>query len=147
MSNAPIVDALKTVLADTYALYLKTQNYHWNVEGPQFKALHDLFELQYNDLFTAIDELAELIRTLGHKAPGSLAFYADTTKIKPGDENNDAKTMVADLRDSQDQIVETLKVAHDIAAKADDEVVADMMIGRMTVHRKNRWMLDSMISA
>ncbi len=144
MSNAPVTDALKTVLADTYALYLKTQNYHWNVEGPQFKALHDLFEEQYNDLFAAIDDIAELIRTLGEKAPGKLAFYAETTRITAGDENYDAMTMVKDLAESQSQIVESLQAAHDAADKAGDEVVVDAMIGRMAVHRKNRWMLQSL---
>lgn len=96
-SNQPVVDALKDVLADNYALYLKTQNFHWNVEGPNFRGLHLLFEEQYRDLTTAIDTVAELIRGLGEKAPGAFDAYARRTSIKPGDENASAEQMVAEL--------------------------------------------------
>lgn len=143
MSNKPVVDALKKVLADSYALYLKTQNYHWNVEGPQFKALHELFELQYTDLATAIDEIAELIRSLGEKAPGTMQSYGSTTIIKDGNENADAATMVKELADDQKLISQRLTETREAAENAGDEVVVDMMVQRLAVHRKNKWMLES----
>jgi starvation-inducible DNA-binding protein len=143
MSNKPVVDALKAVLADNYALYLKTQNYHWNVEGPQFSSLHTMFETQYQDLALAIDTAAELIRGLGEKAPGTFDAYAKTTTIKPGNENASASDMVKELAADNGTIQQTLQGALDVAQKAGDEVAADYMIGRMTVHRKAQWMLKS----
>lgn len=147
MSNTPVVDALKQVLADTYALYMKTQNYHWNVEGPHFKALHELFEEQYRDLFGAIDEAAEHIRQLGHKAPGTLSSYVEKTTIKPGSENADWKTMVRELAEDQVAIEKTLHDAAEVADNADDEVVEDFLVQRQIVHRKAGWMLKSHLAA
>ncbi len=135
--------ALKTVLANSYALYLKTQNYHWNVTGPNFKALHSLFEDQYNDLATAIDEIAELIRGLGEKAPGTWKAYEAITHIKDGDENLSANDMVNDLMNDQDIIQKSLEEAIKEAEKNNDEVVIGALVERMTVHRKNKWMLKS----
>lgn len=140
MSNKPVVETLKAVLADNYALYLKTQNYHWNVEGPQFQSLHALFMTQYTDLALAIDEAAELIRGHGEKAPGTFAAYAKAN-IKPGNENATASQMVKELAKDQEVISRTLEKALAVAQKANDEVVADFLIGRLTVHRKNAWML------
>ena len=141
--NTSLTDALKHVLADSYALYLKTQNYHWNVEGPYFKTLHLLFEEQYSDLALAIDELAELIRGLGEKAPGSWTTYAKLTHIADGDEHADAATMVEELAADQQRIQTCLQEALDVAQDANDEVVSGVLIERMTVHRKNQWMLRS----
>lgn len=143
MSNQPVIDGLKTVLADSYALYLKTQNYHWNVTGPQFKGLHELFELQYTDLAAAIDDIAELIRSSGEKAPGTWKAYEALTSIEDGDENADAGTMVKQLAAAQEIISRSLQQTLDAAEKAGDEVVVDAMVGRLAVHRKNRWMLQS----
>ncbi len=143
MSNKPISAALKKVLADNYALYLKTQNYHWNVEGPNFKPLHLLFEEQYTDLATANDTIAELIRGLGEKAPGTFEAFAKSTSIKPGNENASADQMLKDLIKDQGMMEKSLQQALDIAQKAGDEVVAGFMIERMTVHRKAAWMLKS----
>lgn len=145
MSKKPVVEALKSVLADNYALYLKTQNYHWNVEGANFRGLHLLFEEQYTDLTMAIDAVAELIRGLGEKAPGTFDAYAKVTSIKPGDENASAETMVAELREDQVAIQKTLEAALEAAQAAGDEVVAGFMIERLTVHRKAAWMLKSSI--
>ena len=142
MSNKPVIEALNNVLADNYALYLKTQNYHWNVEGPNFKTLHLLFEEQYTDLATAIDTTAELIRGLGEKAPGTFAAYANAT-VKPGNENASAEQMVKELTDDQAAIQKTLQTALEAAQKANDEVVAGFLIERLTVHRKAAWMLKS----
>lgn len=143
MGNKPVVDALKAVLADSYALYLKTQNYHWNVEGPHFKALHLLFEEQYTDIATAIDTTAELIRGLGEKAPGTFAAYAKQTTIKQGNENASAEQMVKELTKDQSVIEKTLQKALQAAQKAGDEVVAGFVVERLTVHRKAAWMLKS----
>jgi len=143
MSNKPVVDALKIVLSDNYALYLKTQNYHWNVEGPQFNSLHLLFEAQYTDLALAVDTTAELIRGLGEKAPGSFDAYSKTASIKPGNENASATEMVKELASDQAVIQKTLLSALETAQKAGDEVAADFMIQRLTVHRKAEWMLKS----
>ena len=145
MSKKPVVEALKKVLADNYALYLKTQNYHWNVEGANFRGLHLLFEEQYTDLTAAIDTVAELIRGLGEKAPGTFDAYARAASIKPGDEYAPAEQMVADLREDQAAIQKTLQAALEAAQAAGDEVVAGFMIERLTVHRKVAWMLKSSI--
>ncbi len=136
---------LKQVLADSYALYVKTQNFHWNVTGPSFRSLHLLFEEQYTDLAAAIDEIAERIRTLGEKAPGSFKSYTSRTKISDGDENTEASEMVKQLAEDQKKIVESLKVAFDSASEAGDEATVDLMVGRITVHEKNGWMLNSSI--
>lgn len=143
MSNATVVKALKHVLADSYALYLKTQNYHWNVESPHFKSLHLLFEEQYTDLATAVDTTAELIRGLGEKAPGTFEAFGKLTVIKPGKETANATSMVKELTNDQDVIGKTLQKALQAAQKAGDEVVAGFVIERMTVHRKAAWMLRS----
>lgn len=145
MSKKSVVSALKNVLADNYALYLKTQNYHWNVEGPHFKSLHLLFEEQYTDIATAIDTIAELIRGLGEKAPATFDAYAKATTIKPGNEKATAAQMVKELAVDQEVIQKTLQTALDAAQKTGDEVVADFMVERMTVHRKAAWMLKSSV--
>lgn len=143
MTNKPVVEGLKTVLADSYALYIKTQNYHWNVEGPNFKALHLLFEEQYTDLAMAIDTTAELIRGLGEKAPGTFDAYTKNTSINPGNENASADQMVKELNEDQAAIQKTLQNTLEAAQKAGDEVVAGFVIERLTVHRKAAWMLKS----
>lgn len=142
-SNQPVVAALKNVLADSYMLYLKTQNYHWNVTGPRFRELHLMFEEQYTDLAMAIDTIAELIRGLGEKTPGTFDAYQKATRIKPGDEEASAEQMVKELRDDHETIQQTLKAAIEIADDADDEVVEGALTDRLTVHRKNAWMLAS----
>lgn len=146
MTNKAVVEALKKALADTYALYLKTQNYHWNVEGANFKPLHMLFEEQYEDLAKAVDTLAELIRGLGEKAPATFDAYAKTTSIKNGNENASDQRMLKDLLEDQAKIQKTLQQTFEIAQKTGDEVVANFMIERLTVHRKAAWMLKSILS-
>ena len=143
MANKQVIEGLKNVLADNYALYLKTQNYHWNVEGPNFQGLHLLFEEQYTDLAGAIDTVAELIRGLGEKAPGTFDTYIKRTSIKSGNENASAQQMIQDLLESQTLIQKTLQQCLEIAQKAGDEVVAGFMIERLTFHRKASWILKS----
>ena len=138
------VEALKHALADSYTLYLKTQNYHWNVTGPQFQSLHLLFEAQYTDLAVANDELAERIRTLGSKAPGSYKVFSGLTCIDEAESDNlSAEVMVKDLEKDQHKIVNTLKKVQEAAEKAGDDVTADMAIARQQIHQKNAWMLAS----
>ena len=143
MDSKPVVVALKAVLADNYMLYLKTQNYHWNVEGVRFKYLHLMFEEQYQELAVAIDTIAELIRGLGAKAPATFGAYSENTILKPGDECATAEQMLVDLHNDQVAIAQTLHKALKAAQDSEDEVVAGFLIERLTVHRKTAWMLKS----
>lgn len=143
MSNKPVSEALKTVLADSYTLYLKTQFFHWNVTGPHFKSLHLLFEEQYTDLQAAVDEIAERIRALGDVAPGSYKAFAKLTGIKEADDVPEAFAMVKTLAEDCDIILGSLQKALEAAQKAGDEVTVGMVTERMTIHEKNRWMLKS----
>jgi starvation-inducible DNA-binding protein len=145
MTSKPVVETLKVALADTYALYLKTQNYHWNVTGPNFKPLHLLFEEQYNDLALAVDTIAERIRALGEKAPGTWKAYETLSTIKDGDENADAVTMVKEIAGDQDVLVSTLKQALEAAQTVGDEVTIGLVVDRMGVHEKAAWMLRSSV--
>lgn len=146
MSNKPVTDALKQALADTYTLQLKTQNYHWNVEGTHFRSLHLLFEEQYNELFAAVDVIAERIRTLGEKAPGSNSEFAKLTKLKEGNANFDDFEMVKDLYNTNLQVAESFKKSIEKAEKADDAATADLFTQRVAVHEKAAWMLKSSLA-
>ena len=146
MSQSTVVEALKAILADQYALYLKTQNYHWNVVGPQFVMLHELFEGQYRDLAEAIDTTAELIRALGAKAPATLDGYAQNARIKSGNEESTAQQMLQDLLSDQQLIQKNLKAVLEVATAAGDDVVVDFMIQRLATHRKTAWMLQSCLA-
>lgn len=143
MSNKPVTDALKKVLADTYTLQLMTQNYHWNVEGPRFPELHVLFEGQYNELFAAVDTIAERIRALGEKAPGSLSEFKKLSTVSDGDSSLDENAMVRDLYIANQQVVHLVKKALAVADKAGDASTVDMLTQRITVHDKASWMLKS----
>lgn len=142
-NSTPVVTALEQALADTYALALKTQAYHWNVEGPNFVGLHTLFEEQYTDAQVAADALAERIRALGAPAPGGLRAFLEATRITEPKQNMDAKAMVDDLAASNETIGETLKGGIAAADEAGDPVTADMLTARLTIHDKNAWMLRS----
>lgn len=137
------ITALQSVLADSYLLYLKTQNYHWNVEGRHFSHLHALFETQYTELAAANDIIAERIRALGEKVDGTYAGFSKRASIKEGDCTLDENAMVKDLFESNQQIVKTLKTAMSAAESADDQVTVDLMVGRTTAHEKAAWMLRS----
>jgi starvation-inducible DNA-binding protein len=141
-----IVSALEVVLADTYALFLKTQNYHWNVEGKNFKALHEMFESQYEDLFEAIDTAAELIRSFGSKTIGTFESFSKLTNIEDGNRDSDAEHMLKDLLHDNELIERTLAKALEATKGANDEVVSSFLCDRMAVHRKNAWMLKSTLS-
>lgn len=145
MSNKTVAESLKVVLANSYALYVKTQNFHWNVEGPNFQSLHTLFEEQYTELAAAVDEIAERIRALGEKAPGAFSIYSDLASIPEANENADANSMLKTLADDQQSMVKTLNAAIKIANEANDEATMDLMINRIAIHEKNAWMLKSSI--
>ena len=140
------VDILKQALADTYALYLKTQNYHWNITGPNFKPLHLMLEEQYIELADAVDTLAERIRALGDKAPASFSKYAAMTKITEGDENASAEGMLADLLEGHDHVVKALKRVDVAADKNTDAGTMNMIDGRIEAHQKTMWMLRATLS-
>lgn len=139
-----LAKALSSLLADSYTLYLKTQNYHWNVTGPQFKSLHLQFEEQYTELAAAIDEIAERIRALGHTAPGSYAQFAELASIKEAGHNvPDGIQMVKNLAEDNIALAKTAYKVIEAAEKAGDEVSVDLGVGRSTVHEKTAWMLES----
>ena len=140
-----VAEALSRVLADTYTLYLKTHNYHWNVTGPMFNTLHLMFEEQYNELWTAVDVLAERIRSLGVFAPGSYAQFADLTVIAEADGVPAAEEMIADLVAGHEAVTRTARNALGAVGKAADESTADLLTQRLQVHEKTAWMLRSMI--
>jgi starvation-inducible DNA-binding protein len=139
-----LVAQLKVVLANTYALYLKTQNYHWNVKGEHFAALHHFFEEQYEELGESADAIAEHIRMLGYAAPGSFNEFQALNQISDGKVGINAAAMIIDLSDSHTLLLEILAKTLSIAQNVQDEVVADFMIQRMAAHRKQQWMLSSM---
>lgn len=145
MKSSAVVTALKSVLANSYALYVKTQNFHWNVEGPNFKSLHVLFEEQYRELIEAIDEIAERIRTLGEKAPGTFTAFQELNTIPDGNNRASAEVMVKELEESQKAMVAILKKALEEVQKNHDDVTTDLLIRRITVHEKGAWMLRSSI--
>lgn len=139
-----LVTKMNKVLADSYALYLKTQNFHWNVESHHaFRSLHLLFEEQYEDLAEAVDEIAEKIRQLGSKAPGSFSAFQQLTSIEEGDINSSADQMLKALAKDQDTIIQSLNDGIQEANEVNDEGMADLLIERLRVHSKNKWMLES----
>jgi starvation-inducible DNA-binding protein len=146
MQKEPVLNVLKTLLSNYYALYVKTQNYHWNVEGATFYMLHEQFEDQYKNLAEAIDTVAEHIRSLGGKTPASLTYFNNNTSIKPGNENFRAPEMIQDLLGDHQSLLTSLASDLVEVEKAGDQVVMDYMIERMTYHRKVSWMLKSCLS-
>jgi starvation-inducible DNA-binding protein len=137
----PVVEALGRLLADSYTLYLKTHNFHWNVTGPMFNTLHSLFQLQYQELALAVDEIAERIRALGHPAPGSYAEFAKVTRIQEAEGVPDAKAMIGALGEDQGALVASARRVLVAAEKAGDDGTVDLAVRRMQVHEKNAWML------
>ena len=140
-----IADGLARLLADSYSLYLKTHNYHWNVTGPQFSSLHLMFETQYTELATAVDDIAERIRSLGVRAPGSYSEFAKLTSIEEGSGEESAEEMTRQLVLGQEAVARTAREAFDAAEQANDQPTADLLTQRMQIHEKNAWMLRSML--
>ena len=140
-----ISDGLSRLLADSYTLYLKTHNYHWNVTGPLFSTLHTMFETQYTELATAVDEIAERIRALGFPAPGSYRRFAELTSIEEEVSVPDAEEMIRQLVIGQETVVRTAREIFPIVDRVNDEPTADLLTQRMQIHEKNAWMLRSML--
>ena len=142
-NKGPVVSVLEKALADTYALALKTQNYHWNVTGADFFQLHCMFEEQYGYLSGAVDELAERIRALGHLSPGGLKAFQSLTQIEDGDGSSSPIDMVKDLAKDHETVSSLLKEGVAAAEENGDVSTADMLTGRLTVHQKAAWMLNA----
>jgi starvation-inducible DNA-binding protein len=141
-----VAHSLSEMLADTYTLYLKTHNYHWNVTGPMFDTLHKMFEAQYNEMWVAVDELAERIRALGHPAPGSYAAFGKLARVSDaGDGVPEAKQMIRQLVEDHETVVRTARGVLKVASDAGDDVTEDLVTGRMQVHEKTAWMLRSLL--
>ena len=136
-----IAEGLKKLLADSYTLYLQTHNFHWNVTGPQFRELHLMFEEQYNELWTAVDEIAERIRTLGFPAPGTYAEFSRLSSIEEVEGVPTAKDMVAILTVGHERVVQTARQVLKTAQAADDESSASLVSDHMRIHEKTAWML------
>ncbi len=141
-----IATGLSKLLADSYSLYLKTHNYHWNVEGPMFNTLHLMFEEHYTELAEAVDEIAERIRALGVKAPGSYTAFASLTNIDEASGDETAEEMIRQLVIGQETVARTAREAIKAAESASDEPTADLLTQRMQIHEKNAWMLRSMLA-
>ena len=138
-----IADGLSRLLADTYTLFLKTHNYHWNVTGPMFQTLHLLFETQYTELFTASDAIAERIRSLGFPAPGSYAQFSKLTSIKEATSVPRAKEMLKDMVEGHELVARTARSLFPVAEAGNDEATMDLLTSRLDVHEKAAWMLRS----
>ncbi len=143
--RAKIAEGLSRVLADTYTLYLKTHNFHWNVTGPMFQTLHLMFMDLYTEQWNAVDLVAERIRALGFPAPGSYRDFAALTSIRENECVPPAKEMIRQLVDGQETVVRTARELLPLVEKVDDQPTVDLLTQRMQVHEKNAWMLRSLL--
>jgi starvation-inducible DNA-binding protein len=143
--RAEIAHGLSRLLADTYVVYLKTHSFHWNVEGPMFQTLHQMFMEQYTETWNAIDLIAERIRSLGEYAPGTYKEYSKLARIKETEGVPKAEEMVKLLIEGQEAIVRTAREVLPIADEVNDEPTLDLLTQRMQVHEKNAWMLRSLL--
>lgn len=140
-----IANGLAKVLGDSYSLYLKTHNFHWNVTGPMFSTLHLMFETQYTELALAVDLIAERIRALGFIAPGSYTEFAKLTSIKEHNGDLEAIKMIKYLIEAHEVVIKTSRSVLPLADKANDQVTIDLLTQRMQVHEKTVWMLRSLV--
>ena len=140
-----IAQGLSKLLADSYALYVKTHNFHWNVTGPMFQTLHTMFETQYTELAEAIDIIAERIRALGYSAPGSFSEFQRLTSIKDAVGQLSADEMIRQAVEGQETVVRTARAIIPVASEANDEPTADVVTERIQVHEKTAWMMRSLL--
>lgn len=140
-----IADGLGRMLADTYTLYLKTHNFHWNVTGPMFQTLHLMFEAQYNELALAVDLVAERIRALGFPAPGTYKQFSALSAIKEEDGVPKAQDMITKLVEGHETVARTAREIFKIAESVSDQPTCDLLTPRMQVHEKTAWMLRSLL--
>lgn len=141
-----IAQGLSNLLADTYTLYLKTHNFHWNVTGPMFRTLHLMFEEQYNELALAVDSIAERIRALGFPAPATYREFAKLSSISEEDGVPSAEDMIRKLVEGQEAVVRTARSLFPVLERSHDEPTADLLTQRMQVHEKTAWMLRSLLA-
>lgn len=144
-NRVEIAHGLSKLLADSYTLYLKTHNYHWNVTGPMFQTLHTMFEGQYTELATAVDEIAERIRALGERAPGSYKAFSELTQIEEETGSATAHEMIRGLTIGHETIAKTARSVFPSAEKGNDEATLDLLTGRIQLHEKTAWMLRSLL--
>lgn len=143
----PVADGLGKMLADTYTLYLKTHNYHWNVEGPMFSTLHALFEEQYQNLAVAVDDIAERIRILGFRAPGSFKDYLELSSVSDSEKTDlPAREMISELLKANEIVVATTKAVLVKAQEVEDEGTVGLLGDRINYHEKTAWMLRSLLA-
>ena len=140
-----LAKGLSKVLADTFTLYLKTHNFHWNVTGPMFQTLHLMFETQYNELWMATDLIAERIRALGHPAPASYADFSKLTAIAEAQGVPLARDMIQQLVGGHEAVAKTARAMFSLVEKTNDEATADLLTQRMQIHEKTAWMLRSLL--
>ena len=141
-----IAQSLGKLLADSYSLFLMTHNFHWNVTGPQFNSLHMMFETQYTELFTAVDEIAERMRALGVLAPASFKKFTELASFQIPEEPQSATEMIAHLVKGQEAVVRTARAVYPIADAANDQPTIDLITRRMELHEKNAWMLRVLLA-
>jgi starvation-inducible DNA-binding protein len=140
-----IANGLSRVLADSYTLYLQTHNFHWNVTGPMFQALHVMFETQYTELALAVDAVAERIRSLGFPAPGTYAQFEQLSSIRQDNGVPDAQEMIRLLVAGHETVARTARQVFTVAEDASDQPTCDLLTQRMQVHEKTAWMLRSLL--
>ncbi len=144
-SRKTIAGELSKLLADSYTLYLKTHNFHWNVTGPMFQTLHLMFEQQYTELAVAVDLIAERIRALGVYAPATYAEFSKLTSIKEPNGVPEFRDMIRQLVEGHETVIRTARSAFAAVEKAQDEASADLLTQRMQLHEKTAWMLRSLL--
>ncbi len=145
--RSAVAQELARVLADSYAVYLKTHGYHWNVRGPEFFSYHNLLELQYRELWAALDLIAERIRQLGEFAPQGYATFANLTSIKDGDPEIEAQAMIAELMRDHETVIATLRGAMTVADDGGDDTTVDLLTQRLAAHEKAAWMLRASVGS
>ncbi len=138
-----LMEKLAIIMADTYALYLKTQNYHWHVKGPHFKPLHELFETQYRELAEAVDAVAERMIMMGHKSPATFKAFEELKTIKDGNSDLSSNDMVSELAIDNSTLIKDLNKAMVLAQEANDEGTVNLLSERVAVHQKAHWMLSA----
>jgi len=143
LEREKIVHGLSALLADSFALYMMTHNFHWNVTGAQFNSLHQMFMMQYTEQWNALDIIAERIRALGHPAPGTFKSFLKLTSIKEVEGTPKAEDMVRHLVAAQEATARTARKLFPVAEAANDQPTADLLTQRLEVHEKTAWMLRS----
>lgn len=146
MDRKKIADGLSHLLADSYILYLKTHNFHWNVEGPMFNTLHQMFMTQYTELWNALDLIAERIRALGFYAPGSYKKYSQLSSLSEAEETMSARNMIRQLLEGHEAVAKTARAIFPVADTGSDEATLDLLTQRLQVHEKTAWMLRALLA-